>query len=91
MLLNSEKHKLATCGTMSQFFEIVLKVSFSDFCPNFFCHYKNNNKNRREMGLLSLSNLEICIKKAEFSDFKGKFDNRYYHIICIPSASQNYF
>ena len=37
----------------------------------FFCHYKNNNKNRREMGLLSLSNLEICIKKAEFSDFKG--------------------
>ena len=31
----------------------------------------NNNKNRREMGLLSLSNLEICIKKAEFSDFKG--------------------
>ena len=22
------------------------------------------------MGLLSLSNLEICIKKAEFSDFK---------------------
>ena len=30
------------------------------------------------MGLLSLSNLAICIKKAEFSDFKGqiafKFD-----------------
>ena len=24
-----------------------------------------------KMGLLSLSNLEICIKKAEFSDFKG--------------------
>ena len=23
------------------------------------------------MGLLSLSNLEICIKKSEFSDFKG--------------------
>jgi hypothetical protein len=23
------------------------------------------------MGLLSLSNLEICIKKPEFSDFKG--------------------
>jgi hypothetical protein len=28
-------------------------------------------KNHQEMGLLSLSNLEICIKKAEFSDFKG--------------------
>ena len=24
-----------------------------------FCHYKNNNKNSWEMGLLSLSNLEI--------------------------------
>ena len=24
------------------------------------------------MGLLSLSNLEICVKKAEFSDFKAK-------------------
>ena len=29
----------------------------------FFIRSKNNNKNRREMGLLSLSNLEICIKK----------------------------
>ena len=36
----------------------------------FLCHYKKNNKNRREMGLISLSNLEICIKKVEFSDFK---------------------
>ena len=25
----------------------------------FFCHYKNNNKNRREMGLPSTSNLEL--------------------------------
>ena len=32
--------------------------------PNyFFIRSKNNNKNRWEMGLLSLSNLEICIKK----------------------------
>jgi len=37
----------------------------------FFIRSKNNNKNRREMGLLSLSNLAICIKKAEFSDFKA--------------------
>ena len=36
----------------------------------YFCHYKNNKKNLQEMKLLSLSNLEICIKKAEFSDFK---------------------
>ena len=28
--------------------------------------------NCREMGLLNLPNLEICIKKAEFSEFKGK-------------------
>jgi hypothetical protein len=27
---------------------------------------QNNNKNCREITLLSLSNLEICIKKAEF-------------------------
>ena len=41
-------------------------------CPHFFLPLEvNNNKNCREMGLLSLSNLEICIKKAEFSDFKG--------------------
>ena len=43
-----------------------------------FCRYKNDNKNCREMGLLSLSGLEICIKKQNslvFSlkhDFKGK-------------------
>ena len=29
----------------------------------FFIRSKNNNKNCWEMGLLSLSNLEICIKK----------------------------
>ena len=29
----------------------------------FFCHYKNNNKNRREMGLLSLSNLKFASKR----------------------------
>ena len=28
----------------------------------FFISSKNNNKNCQEMGLLSLSNLEICIK-----------------------------
>ena len=28
----------------------------------FFIRSKNNNKNCQEMGLLSLSNLEICIK-----------------------------
>ena len=37
----------------------------------FFIRSKNNNKNRREMKLLSLSSLEICIEKAEFSDFKA--------------------
>ena len=29
------------------------------------------------MGLLSLSNLEICIKKAEFSDFKGQIVSKF--------------
>ena len=38
--------------------------------PSFFCHYKNDNKNHRGMGLLSLTNLEICNKKTEFSDSK---------------------
>jgi hypothetical protein len=37
----------------------------------FSLEVKNNNKNRREMGLLSLSNLAICIKKAEFSSFNA--------------------
>ena len=36
-----------------------------------FIRSKTNNKNRLEMGLLSLLNLEICIKKAEFYDSKG--------------------
>ena len=56
----------------------VVKILFSVCYTNrktasltFFCHYKNNKKNCKEMGLLSLSNLEICIIKAEFSDFKG--------------------
>ena len=31
---------------------------------------KNNTKNLQEMGMLSLSNLTICIKKAEFSTEK---------------------
>ena len=33
---------------------------------------KNNTKNLQEMGMLSLSNLTICIKKAEFSNFEGQ-------------------
>ena len=50
----------------------------------FVCHYKNNNKNHREKGLLSLSNLEMCIKKAEFfdlkrlkSEFKGQIASKF--------------
>ena len=38
----------------------------------FFIRSKNNNKNRQEMGLLSLSNLEICIKKQNYLILKLK-------------------
>ena len=54
----------------------IVRYTETNHCPQFFLPFEvNNNKNRWEIGLLSLSNLEICIKKAEFSGFKGLKSN----------------
>jgi hypothetical protein len=47
------------------------RVKTDNPAARIFFSSENNNKNRREMGLLSMSNLAICIKKTEFSDFKA--------------------
>ena len=50
----------------------LLRVKTDNPAARFFLlEVKNNNKNPREMGLLSLSNLAIYIKKAKLPGFKG--------------------
>jgi hypothetical protein len=51
--------KLRSCYRVS--------ITSNQAAKNFFIRSKNNNK----MGLMSLSNLAIYIKKAEFSGFKA--------------------
>ena len=38
----------------------------------FFCHYKNNNKNHREIGLLSLSKRQNSLNLKDKSEFKDQ-------------------
>ena len=71
---NNKNIKLCTYF-QSAFTKVLFIVRYTETnnYPHFFSPFEVNiNKNRWEMGLLSFSNLEICIKKTEFSGFKGK-------------------
>ena len=70
---NNKNIKLCTYF-QSAFTKVLFIVRYTETnnCPHFLPFEVNNNKNRWEMGLLSLSNHEICIKKAEFSGFNAE-------------------